>query len=128
MKRLATGVLLVVAMAGVFLYTGITRDSEYRRLIAAGDEALEQDQMFLAIEAFSGAIALKSDAMLAYLKRGETYSRRGDLAAAHRDLSRANALAPGATRPLENLGDVSRALGRYEEAAGHYAAYVALDD
>lgn len=128
MKRLAIGVLLAAAMAGVFLYTGVTRDTEYRRLVAAGDDALGHDQVFLALEAFSGAIALKSESMLAYLKRGETYHRRGDLAAALRDLTRASALAPEATRPLERLGDVSQALGRHEEAARHYAAYVARDD
>ena len=128
MKRLAIAVLLAAAMAGVFLYMGVTRDTEYRRLVAAGDEALRHDQIFLALEAFSGAIALKSDAMLAYLKRGEIYHRRGDLTAALRDLDRASVLAPEATRPLERLGDVSRELGRYEEAAGHYAAYVARDD
>ena len=128
MKRLAIGVLLAAAMAGVFFYTGVTRDTEYRRLVAAGDEALGHDQVFLALEAFSGAIALKSDSMLAYLKRGETYHRRGDLAAALRDLTRASALAPEATRPLERLGDVSQELGRHEEAAGHYAAYVVRDD
>ena len=128
MRGLALGVLVAGAMAGVFLYTGMTRDAEYRRLVAAGDTALGQDQIFLAIEAFSGAIALKSDAMLAYLKRGETYHRRGDAAAVLRDLTRASALDPEATRPLERLGDVSQELRRYEEAAGHYAAYVALDD
>ena len=128
MRRLAIGVLLAAAMAGVFLYTGIARDAEYRRLIAAGDAALARDESFPAIEAFSGAIALRSDAMLGYLKRGETYRRRGELAAAHRDLTRANSLDPEATRPLEQLGDVARALGRYEEAAAHYAAYIALDD
>jgi tetratricopeptide (TPR) repeat protein len=128
MKRLAIGVLLAAAMAGVFLYTGVTRDTEYRRLVAAGDDALDHDQIFLALEAFSGAIALKSDTMLAYLKRGETYHRRGDLVAALRDLQRATALDPKATRPLEHLGDVYQDLGRYEDAAGHYAAYVALDD
>ena len=128
MKRLAIGVLLAVGMAGVFLYTGVTRDSEYRRLVAAGDAALGQDRTFLALEAFSGAIALKSESMIAYLKRGETYHRRGDLSAALRDLTQASALAPEATRPLEHLGDVSQALGRHEEAAGYYAAYVARDD
>ena len=100
MKRLAIGVLLAAAMAGVFFYTGVTRDTEYRRLVAAGDEALGHDQVFLALEAFSGAIALKSDSMLAYLKRGRDLTTVGAiLAAALRDLTRASALAPEATRP-----------------------------
>ncbi len=128
MKRFAIGMLLAAGMAAVFVFVGITRTSEYRRLVEAGDTALDQDDTFLAIEAFSGAIALRGDSMLAHLKRGQTYQRRGDLEAARRDLTRANALDPAATRPLEVLGDVSFGLGRHEDAALHYAAYVALDD
>lgn len=128
MKRLAIAVLLVASMAGVFLYGGMTRTSEYHRLVEAGDAALTQDDPFRAIEAFSGAIALRGDAMPAHLKRGETYHGRGDLEAALRDLTRAHALAPAAARPLEALGDVSRELGRHDEAVQHYAAYLALDE
>jgi tetratricopeptide (TPR) repeat protein len=128
MKRFAIGMLLAAGMAAVFVFVGITRTSEYRRLVEAGDTALDQDDTFLAIEAFSGAIALRGDSMLAHLKRGQTYQRRGDLEAARRDLTRANALDPAATRLLEVLGDVSFGLGRHEDAAVHYAAYVALDD
>ena len=66
MKRLLVGVLVLAAgMAGVFVYTGVTRDREYRRLVAAGDDALAANQTFLAIKAFSGAIALQSNSMLA---------------------------------------------------------------
>ena len=82
----------------------------------------------MAIEAFSGAIALKPDSMLAHLKRGETYRRHGDLKAAFRDLRDASELDPSATRPLEQLGDVSLALNRPDRAAERYAAYVQLDD
>ncbi len=129
MKRFIVGVLALAAgMAGVFVYTGVTREREYRRLAAAGDEALAADQTVLAIEAFSGAIALKSDSMLAYLKRGETYRRRGDLVSALRDLRTATRLDPVATRPLEQLGDVNYALGDYARAAERYDAYVQLDD
>jgi protein O-GlcNAc transferase len=128
MKRLAIAVLLAASMAGVFLYGGMTRTSEYHRLVEAGDAALAQDDPFLAIEAFSGAIALRGDSMLAHLKRGETYHERGDLEAALRDLTRAQALAPAAARPLEALGDVSRALGRHDDAVQHYAAYLSLDE
>ncbi len=101
MKWIAPGVLLAGAMAGLFLYTGITRDAEYHRLVTAGNPALGQDQVFLAIAVFSGAIALKSDAMLAYLKPGKTYHSRGDLAAAFQDLTQASSLAPKATRAFE---------------------------
>ena len=79
----------------------VRQEREFQRLIAAGDAALAQDQTFGAIEAFSGALALKSDSMLAHLKRGDTYRRRGELTAALRDLREAAALDPSAPRPLE---------------------------
>ncbi|MDA1093282.1 MAG: tetratricopeptide repeat protein [Acidobacteria bacterium] len=128
MKRLALALLLVASMAGVFFYVGMIRTSEYHRLVEAGDAALAQHDPFRAIEAFSGAIALRGDAMLAHLKRGETYYERGDLAAALRDLTQAHVLAPGEARPLEALGDVSRELGRHDDAVQQYAAYLALDE
>ena len=129
MKWFIVGVLaLAVGMGGVFVYTGVTREREYRRLAATGDEALAADQTVLAIEAFSGAIALKSDSMLAYLKRGETYRRRDDLVSALRDLRTAARLDPVAARPLEQLGDVNYALSDYARAAERYDAYVQLDD
>ena len=129
MKWFIVGVLAwAVGMAGVFVYTGVTREREYRRLVATGDEALAADQTVLAIEAFSGAIALKDDSMLAYLKRGETYRRRDDLVSALRDLRTAVRLDPVAARPLEQLGDVNYALRDYARAAERYDAYVQLDD
>ena len=120
--------VLLVGMAGVFLYNGLAREGEYQRLIAAGDQTLREEQTFLAIEAYSGAIALNRSSMLAYLKRGETYRLRGDLPAALRDLSRAAELDPMATRPIEQLGDVTYTMELYERAAEHYAGYVRLDD
>ena len=48
--------------------------------------------------------------MLAYLRRGETYQRRGDrgdLDLAARDFRTAASLDPGSTRSLEELGDVA---------------------
>jgi len=128
-RRLAAAfVVLAAGAAAAVAYTAATRDREYRRLVAAGEAALASAQTSVAIEAFSGAIALKPDSMLAHLKRGETYRRRGDLKAAFRDLRDASELDPSATRPLEQLGDVSLALNRPERAAERYAAYVQLDD
>ena len=79
-----------LAAAGILADQAVTRDRDYRVLIAQGDDALSRGQTFVAIEAYSGAIALKHDSMLAYLKRGEAHLRRGDtpdtLAAALRDL------------------------------------------
>ena len=72
-------VLLALAAAGGALaYQAVARDREYRSLLARGDAALREEQTFGAIEAYSGAMALRPDSMLAYLRRGETYQRRGD--------------------------------------------------
>ncbi len=130
MKRAIFGsvVLAALAVAGALAYQAAAQDREYRRLVLQGDEALGQGQTFVAIEAFSGAIALRPDSMLAFLRRGEAYRRRGDLTAALRDLRNASRLDPGATHPLEQLGDVNYALRRYTRAAESYEAYLRLDD
>lgn len=130
MKRLLIVSLGVAALvvALVLAWYSVRLEREFQRLIAAGDAALAQDQTFVAIEAFSGALALKPDSMLAYLMRGDTYRRRGELAAALRDLREAATLDPTATRPIELLGDVNVAMGRYERAAEHYRAFTTLDD
>jgi len=118
-----------VLLAGaVFAWNAVRQEREFRRLIAAGDAALGLDQTFEAIEDFSGALALKNDSMLAHLKRGDSYRRRGELSAALRDLREASLLDPTATRPLELLGDVNVAMGRYERATELYRRYVTLDD
>ncbi len=132
-KALAGAVVLAgVAVAAILANQAVERDLEYRRLIAQGDDALNRGQTFVAIEVFSGAIALKRGSMLAYLKRGEAHQRRGDtpetLAAALRDLRTATELDSGATRALEELGDVNMKLRRYANAAESYEAYLRLDD
>lgn len=121
-----------LALAGVAAHQAVERDREYQRLIFQGEEALSRGETFVAIEAFSGAVALKHRSMVAYLKRGEARHRRGDLAetltAALRDLRTAADLDPGATRVQEELGDVNFNLHRYANAAESYEAYLRLDD
>ena len=73
--------VLFVGMFGVFVYTGLARDREFQQRVAEGDTAIRDGQTFLAIEAYSGALALDPDSMVAYLKRGEAYHRHGDLPA-----------------------------------------------
>jgi tetratricopeptide (TPR) repeat protein len=107
------------------------RQRDYRAQLRRGDAALRADDTFLAIEAYSGAIALRPDAMLAHLRRGETYRRRadrGDLELAARDLKKAAELDAAATPPLEELGDVSFQLQRYDRAAEAYRRLLQLDD
>jgi tetratricopeptide (TPR) repeat protein len=130
MKRpLLVGVLVAVLGVAVALgWNTASRDRQYRRLIEAGNGALATGQTYVAIESFSGAIALKPGSMLGYLKRGETYRQHGDLSAALRDLRKASILDRTATRPLEQLGDVYFAQGLFGRAADRYQAYLRLDD
>ena len=113
-------VLALSAVGAVSAYQAVARQRDYRKLLGRGDTALREDQTFAAIEAYSGAIALRGDSMLAYLRRGETYQRRGDrgdLDAAARDFRKAASLDPSATHPLESLGDVLYQVQRYGNAA-----------
>ncbi len=128
-RRVVTTVALTALVAAVALaWVDVRQEREFRRLIAAGDAAMAGNQTFEAIEAFSGAITLKSDSMLAHLKRGDTYRRRGELTAAVRDLTQATLMDPTAPRPLELLGDAHAALGETDRAIELYQRYVALDD
>jgi tetratricopeptide (TPR) repeat protein len=69
--------------------------------------------------------------MLASLRRGQTYERRGgrgDMDAAVRDFRTASKLDPAATRPFEELGDALYQLQRYAPAADAYERRLGLDD
>jgi tetratricopeptide (TPR) repeat protein len=130
MKRPVILAVAAVAIVTAAVLVGVDarREREFRRLIAVGDAAIANGQTFDAIEAFSGALVLKPASMLASLKRGDTYRRRGDYAAALRDLGQAAFLDPAAPRPIELLGDVQVALGQYAAAATEYQRYLAIDD
>ena len=134
MKKFVAAIIVLagVAAAGTLAEWTVEREREYLRLIDEGDAALSRGQAFVAIEHYSGAIALKPESMLAYLKRGEAHQRRGDtretLSAALRDLRTAADLDPGATRTLEKLGDVNMQLRRFRNAAENYEDYIALDN
>jgi tetratricopeptide (TPR) repeat protein len=129
MKRtLAAVLVLLTGAAAAVAYTVAARDREYRRLLAAGEAAAASGQPVLAVEAFSGALALKADSMVAFLKRGEMYRQQGDLSAALRDVRTAHQLDPLAARPLEDLGDLNYALGSFERAYEFYTELARLDD
>lgn len=130
MKRalVLTALLAIAAVGGALAYRAAVRDRSYRVLIASGEAALTAGDTLAAVEDFSGAVAVRSDAMLARLRRGETYYRRGDLDLAARDFRAASALDPTAIRPLEALADVLFAQGRYRRAVETYLQRLALDD
>jgi len=123
-------VLALAAAGGAAAFQAVAQRN-YSALLTRGDNALRDDQSFNAIEAYSGAIALRPGSMLAYLRRGQTYQRRGDrgdLDAAARDFRTAARLDPTAPRPLEALGDVLFQSQQYGRAASAYERFVRLDD
>ncbi len=130
MKRtVAAGLLLALtATVAALLWQDAARQASFRRLIETGEAALAADATFPALEAFSGAIALQDHSMIAHLRRGETYHRRGETGQALRDLRTAARLDPTATRPLELIGDLNGELERFARAAESYEAYLRLDD
>jgi tetratricopeptide (TPR) repeat protein len=129
-KRIAALLALVgVVAAGVVFLQRVRQDGRYRALLLAGERALDAGDPAAAIEAFSGAIALRPDAMVAFFRRGEIYhaERRDDEAI--RDLRDAARLAPDAPQPLVALGDVYDGQGDRSRAAVWYGqAAVRLKD
>src|SRR4029453_19119708 len=108
MKRMFAAAVLLAggAVVAALAYQAAARDRDYRAFLSQGAAALADDQTFGAIEAYSGAIALQPDSMLAHLRRGEAYQHRNELEAATNDFRRAAGLDPSATRRLEALGAV----------------------
>jgi tetratricopeptide (TPR) repeat protein len=129
-RHILTFLLLAAGVAAVLAATRVQREKDYERLLLEGDRALSSGDLAAAVEAFTGALTLRPDSMLAYLRRGEAYRRRGadDLSSALRDLRTAASLDPTAPGPHEGLGDVDMARGNPLRAVGHYHASVKLDE
>lgn len=130
MRRTIVAVVFVAiaGVAGALAFGALANEREFDRLIAEGDGAVASERPFQAIEAYSGAIALKPDSMLAHYKRGAVYQLQNELEAALRDFRTAADLDPGSLRAMESLGDVNMALSRSDRAAERYQAFVALDE
>jgi tetratricopeptide (TPR) repeat protein len=124
----AVVIVAIAGVAGALAFGALANEKEFNRLIGDGDSAVLADRPFEAIEAYSGAIALKPDSMLAHYKRGAVYQTQNELDAALRDFRSAADLDPSSLRAIESLGDVNMALGRSERAVERYEAFVALDD
>jgi tetratricopeptide (TPR) repeat protein len=119
-RILALAAVGALAVAGVGLFQHLERGRQYQRLLAAGERALHAGNSYAAIEAFSGALALRPDSMAAYYQRGEAYRAQRHDDEAVRDLREALRFAPDATQPLIALGQIADAQGHYLEAADWY--------
>ncbi len=122
MKR-AFGLAATIVAVGVCaaLVQRLDRDRLYRQLLAEGELALAEGQAQAAIEAFSGAIAVRPDSMVAHYRRGDAYRRERQDDKAIRDLQAARRLAPDAPQPLLVLGKLYDARGEPAQAAEWYA-------
>ena len=130
MARTLAAALILTAVVGGVVAAGLSvqRDLRYQDLVATGNRALATDQTFAAIESFSGAIALREDSMVAYLRRGEAYRRRGETEAALRDFRAASRIDRNAVKPLELMGDVEYDLARFGKAVDAYRRCAGIDD
>ncbi|MPY87219.1 MAG: tetratricopeptide repeat protein [Luteitalea sp.] len=128
-RSILTALVLGVGIISVLVATAMQRERRFQSLVARGTDALGRHDPGAAIEALSGAIALKQDSMVAYLRRGEAYLLRApnDVRSALRDFREAARLDPTAVRPLERLGDINTKLARYERAAEYYKTGLGLD-
>lgn len=129
--RRTVAAVIVVAIAGVagaLAFGALANEREYDRYMAEGDANVAADRPFPAIEAYSGAIVLKPDSMLAHYKRGAVYQSQNELKAALRDFRTAADLDPSSLRAIESLGDVNVALGLQDRAIERYEAFISLDD
>jgi tetratricopeptide (TPR) repeat protein len=124
-RTLAVLGIVGLVLAGVAGVWRLDQGRQYLQLVAAGERALDAGNSYAAIEAFSGAVALRPNSMVAYLRRGEAYhaQRRDDEAI--RDLREAMRRAPDATQPVVALGDLFDAGNDPARAADMYAQAVA---
>jgi tetratricopeptide (TPR) repeat protein len=121
--------LVIAAVAGVLVVQQATRNRRYLQLLESGQQALDAGNSYLAIEAFSGALTLRPDSMVAYYHRGEAYRAQSRAEEAIRDFRAALRLAPGAAQPLIALGDLNNATDPSQAAMWYArAAHLQSDD
>lgn len=119
---------VALTVAAALAWSSVRTDRAFRRLLAEGERAAAERQVAVAVEAYSGALALRPDSMVAHLRRGDMYRRQGAYELALRDLREASALDPSAPQPADLLGDVNLAMGRLDGAVQAYRRALALDD
>lgn len=104
-----TGVIAgfgLAVFASVAVVRSIDGQRQYRQLLSTGEQALADGDAYAAIEAFSGALALRPDSMVAYYRRGEAYRAQNRADEALANFREANKQAPDAPEPLIALGDL----------------------
>jgi len=125
-KLLATLLALPLLASGAFAaYRFLERDYRYHELVRVGDRLLASDMPVEASRSFGGAIGLKPDEPLAYVKRADAERRQGNLARALEDVERAGALSDDVLLVSSRLADLLYESGRFDDAALHYEKILA---
>jgi tetratricopeptide (TPR) repeat protein len=125
-KLLATLLALPLLASGAFAaYRLIERDYRYHELVRAGDRLLASDMPVEASRSFGGAIGLKPDEPLAYVKRADAERRQGNLVRALEDVERAGALSDDVLLVSSRLAELLYESERFDEAALHYEKVLA---
>lgn len=124
---LAVAGLVGLAVASALVVQQLNDDQQFRALMASGDSALATGSTYAAIEAFSGAIALRADSMVAHLRRGQAYQTQRQQNEAVRDYLEAARLQPGAADPLLALAELYDGRGDTAQAAEWYGRAAEVD-
>ena len=119
--------IVAIGVVAVLAVQRLNEAERYRQLVLTGEQALASGNSYAAIEALSGAIALRNESMTAHLRRGEAYRSQRRLDDAARDFREAARLQPGATDPLVALAALHDGRGDAAEAAEWYARAAAID-
>ncbi|MEO8481765.1 MAG: tetratricopeptide repeat protein [Acidobacteriota bacterium] len=120
-KTLALVAIVALAATGALFIQRLNQEEHYKRLLGEGEAALASGQTYVAIEAFSGALALRPSSMVASYRRGEAYAAEGQDERAILDFQEARHLAPDAPEPLQALGRLYDRQGDPAEAADWFA-------
>lgn len=124
---LAVASLIGLAVASALAVQQLNRGEQFRILMASGDEALSAGSTYAAIEAYSGAMALRPDSMATHLRRGKAYEAQRQPDEAISDYMEAARLQSGAAEPLLALAELHDARGDSAQAAEWYGRAAGVD-
>lgn len=124
---LAVAGLIGLAVASALAVQQLNRGEQFRVLMANGDQALAAGNTYSAIEAYSGAVALRPDSMVSHLRRGKAWEAQRRQDEAIRDYVEAARLQSGAADPLLALAELYDARGDVAHAAEWYGRAADVD-
>ena len=97
-------------------WNDVRAERSFRRLLAQGDRAMAAGQTSVAVEAFSGAVALQAAVDAALPEARRHISAPAGMGGGRAGPATGHDAGPTAPQPLERLGDVAAATGRLDEA------------